>query len=34
MIKIYTVKGTLRKALLGTNKGVHTHHFHAGIASE
>lgn len=28
-----TTKGTLRKALKGTNRGVHNHHFHAGIAS-
>jgi len=33
MIKNYTIKGTLRKALKGTNRGVHNHHFHAGIAS-
>ena len=26
--------GTLRKALKGTNRGVHNHHFHAGFASK
>ena len=25
--------GTLRLALRGTNRGVHSHHFHAGAAS-
>jgi len=34
MIKNYTTKGTLRKVLKGTNRGVHTHHFHAGIAGK
>ena len=29
-----TIKGTLRKALKGTNRGVHNHHFHAGFASK
>ena len=33
MIKNYTIKGTLREALIGTNKGVHNHHLHAGFAS-
>ena len=33
MIKYYTINGTLRKALKGTNRGVHNHHFHAGFAS-
>tara|TARA_B100001564_G_scaffold80699_1_gene64906 strand:+ start:413 stop:526 length:114 start_codon:yes stop_codon:yes gene_type:complete len=33
MIKNYTV-GSLKKALKGTNRGVHTHHFHTGIASK
>ena len=34
MIKNYTTKDTLRKALKGTNRGVHNHHFHAGFASK
>jgi hypothetical protein len=34
IIKSYTIKGTLRKALKGTNRGVHNHHFHAGFASK
>ena len=30
----YTINsGTLRLALRGTNRGVHSHHFHAGAAS-
>ena len=33
MIKNYTVKSTLRKALKGSDRGVHNHHFHAGFAS-
>ena len=33
MNKNYTIKGTLRKALKGTNRGVHNHHFHASFAS-
>ena len=34
MIKSYTINGTLRKTLKGTNRDVHNHHFHAGIASK
>ncbi len=34
MIKNYTINGTLKKALKGNNKGVHNHHFHAGVASK
>ena len=34
MIKKYVINCTLRKALKGTKKGVHTHHFHAGAASK
>tara|TARA_B100001057_G_scaffold255730_1_gene255986 strand:+ start:259 stop:375 length:117 start_codon:yes stop_codon:yes gene_type:complete len=34
MIKNFIIKGTLRKALKGTIKGVHNHHLHAGFASK
>ncbi len=34
MIKKYVIKCTLREALKGSNRGVHTHHFHAGFASK
>jgi hypothetical protein len=33
MIKNFIIKGTLRKTLKGTNRGVHNHHLHAGFAS-
>ena len=33
MINNYTIKGTLRISFKGTNRGVHSHHFHAGAAS-
>ena len=32
--KNYAIKSTLRKALKGTNRGVHNHYFHAGHASK
>ena len=31
--KLNAFKSTLRIALKGTNRGVHSHHFHAGVAS-
>ena len=34
MIKNYTIKSTLRFTLKGTKRGVHNHHFHAGVASK
>jgi hypothetical protein len=34
VIKNYTTKSTLRKALKGISRGVHNHHFHAGFASK
>ncbi len=30
--KLNTFKSTQRIALRGTNRGVHSHHFHAGAA--
>ena len=32
--QILLINGTLKKALKGTNRGVHNHHFHAGFASK
>ena len=34
MIKNYTIKCTLSKTLKGTSRGVHSHHFHASLASK
>jgi len=31
--KLNALKSTQRIALRGTNRGVHSHHFHAGAAS-
>ena len=31
--KLNTFNSTQRIALRGTNRGVHSHHFHAGVAS-
>ena len=34
MIKNFVIKGTLKKAFKGNNKGVNNRHFHAGLASK
>ena len=34
VLKNYTIQSTLRIGLKGISRGVHGHHFHAGIASK